>query len=159
MDWVPKDQLSYQKENLSLKANYNMNIYLLPKLTYRFRDRSGTCFSQVVHILWNQISKLKNGTIKDVLYSMLGPDLLGLTAAVWNRALNVNFSIFCALLYHTSLRPSLLREGASDCGWSTMVKGGTSFLFTDSWRYQYLYQGDTPGVTPYLEIRSKVNNW
>ena len=33
---------------------------------------------------------------KGVLYSMLGPDLLGLTV-------NVNFSIFCALLYHTPL--------------------------------------------------------
>ena len=67
-----------------------------------------------------------------VLYSILGPDLLGLTVALWNivgrcfsavcrglnhrrysksnwtyccwiRALNVNFSIFCVLLYHTSL--------------------------------------------------------
>ncbi len=80
--------------------------------------------------------------LKGVLYSMLGPDLLGLTVAVgnivgrclpisgaiglillihslssypwifrilyccWMRALNVNFSIFCALLYHTSLRDS-----------------------------------------------------
>ncbi len=81
--------------------------------------------------------------LKGVLYSILGPDLLGLTGAVWNivgvllpicafkvlsmpslnhiiryyntdfwsnwtyhcgiRALNVNFSIFCALLYRTSL--------------------------------------------------------
>ncbi len=77
--------------------------------------------------------------LKDVLYSMLGPDLLGPIVAVWNivgwcfsevcrglnhrrysksntsfwsnwsnsrwiRALNVNFSIFCALLYRTSLK-------------------------------------------------------
>ena len=38
--------------------------------------------------------------LKDVLYSILGPDLLGLTIAV----LNVNFSTYCAFLYHTSLK-------------------------------------------------------
>ncbi len=61
---------------------------------------------------------------KGVLYSMFGPDLVGLTVAVWNivgrrfidfwsnwtyccwiRTINVNFSIFCTLLYHTSLKP------------------------------------------------------
>ncbi len=49
--------------------------------------------------------RLKNITayFKDVLYSILAPDPVGLTVAVWIRALNVNFSIFCALLYQTSL--------------------------------------------------------
>ncbi len=60
--------------------------------------------------------------IKDVLYSIFGPDLVGLTVAVWNivgwcfsavcrglnyrrySKLNVNCSIFCALLYRTSLK-------------------------------------------------------
>ncbi len=84
----------------------------------RFTERNGR--NQCTPIL----EKSVGSSFKDVLYSMLGPDLLCLTVAVWNivgwyfsavwsnscwiRALNVNFSIFCTLLYRTSLKWCLI---------------------------------------------------
>ncbi len=85
--------------------------------------------------LWLQLTYLKD--------SILGPDLLGLTVgqvqkkwsdwtySCWIRALNVNFSIFCALLYRTSLKSLIFQ--CKEVIMIYCVKPGVLF-----WKYQYI---------------------
>ncbi len=125
--WHPRHSFGHSwMINLKIHfKTYCMNLtqkILIPTAFHYNRAKTGlrsrfylNCSHMVKHVFW---------VIINIYHSMLGPDLVGLTVAVWYivgqqclgaltiedilnriiiRTLNVTFSIICALLYQTSL--------------------------------------------------------
>ncbi len=105
---------------------------------------------------------------------MFGPDLVGLTVAVWNiegwcfsavcrglkhwinsrwiRALNVNFSIFCALLYRTSLRDQVMTDWWI---WIMKDRWDQTVNFNNVMQFQYI----SLNLNKYLSHAHEIQLW